>query len=112
MGLKEAVVAGHREDIPEVLAALDVVVSASTAAEGVPQVLVQALAMERPVMALLNDPAKASAMASAGRRLVKQDYSLEGVVNKLEVLYRLVLQERGFASQDAACGQGRKLPDG
>lgn len=52
MGLKEVVVmAGHREDIPEVLAALDVVVSASTAAEGVPQVLVQALAMERPVVA-------------------------------------------------------------
>jgi glycosyltransferase involved in cell wall biosynthesis len=52
MGLKEMVVmTGHREDIPEVLAALDVVVSASTAAEGVPQVLVQALAMKKPVVA-------------------------------------------------------------
>ena len=52
MGLKEVVVlAGHREDIPDVLAALDVVVSASTGAEGVPQTLVQALAMERPVVA-------------------------------------------------------------
>ncbi|KRT71305.1 MAG: group 1 glycosyl transferase [candidate division NC10 bacterium CSP1-5] len=52
MGLKEIVMmAGHREDIPEVLAALDVVVSASTAAEGVPQALLQALAMRRPVVA-------------------------------------------------------------
>lgn len=42
---------GHREDVPDVLAALDVVVSASTGAEGVPQTLLQALAMERPVVA-------------------------------------------------------------
>ncbi|MGI0037076.1 MAG: glycosyltransferase, partial [Nitrososphaera sp.] len=52
MGLAQAVMMlGHREDTPEVLAALDVVVSASTAAEGVPQALLQALAMERPVVA-------------------------------------------------------------
>lgn len=42
---------GHREDIPELLDSLDVVVSASTAAEGVPQALMQALAMRRPVVA-------------------------------------------------------------
>jgi glycosyltransferase involved in cell wall biosynthesis len=50
--LGEAVIlTGHREDVPDVLASLDVVVSASTEAEGVPQVLLQALAMERPVVA-------------------------------------------------------------
>ncbi len=42
---------GHREDVGDILGALDVVVSASTAAEGVPQVLLQALAMSRPVVA-------------------------------------------------------------
>lgn len=42
---------GQREDIPAILAALDVVVSASTGAEGVPQSLLQALAMARPVVA-------------------------------------------------------------
>lgn len=42
---------GHREDVGDVLRALDVVVSASTAAEGVPQALLQALAMCRPVVA-------------------------------------------------------------
>jgi len=52
LGLEEAVLlTGHREDIPDVLASLDLVVSASTGAEGVPQVLLQALAMERPVVA-------------------------------------------------------------
>lgn len=51
-GLEGVVVlTGHREDIPDVLASLDVVVSASTGAEGVPQALLQALAMERPVVA-------------------------------------------------------------
>jgi glycosyltransferase involved in cell wall biosynthesis len=42
---------GHREDVAEILSALDVVVSASTAAEGIPQALLQALAMCRPVVA-------------------------------------------------------------
>ncbi|OGB97863.1 MAG: hypothetical protein A3G35_18560 [candidate division NC10 bacterium RIFCSPLOWO2_12_FULL_66_18] len=42
---------GHREDVPEILGGLNVVVSASTAAEGIPQVLLQALAMCRPVVA-------------------------------------------------------------
>jgi glycosyltransferase involved in cell wall biosynthesis len=52
LGLEGAVIlTGHREDIPDVLAALDVVVSASTGAEGVPQTLLQAMAMERPVVA-------------------------------------------------------------
>ncbi|HWT83667.1 MAG TPA: glycosyltransferase family 4 protein [Candidatus Methylomirabilis sp.] len=42
---------GHREDVADILSGLDVVVSASTAAEGVPQALLQALAMRRPVVA-------------------------------------------------------------
>jgi glycosyltransferase involved in cell wall biosynthesis len=42
---------GHREDIPEILGGVDVVVSASTAAEGIPQALLQALAMRCPVVA-------------------------------------------------------------
>lgn len=42
---------GHREDIPEILASLDLVVHPSYANEGVPQSVLQALAMERPVVA-------------------------------------------------------------
>lgn len=50
--LRDAVrLLGHRDDVPAVLAGLDVVVSASTGGEGVPQALLQALAMQRPVVA-------------------------------------------------------------
>jgi len=48
---KRVLLLGHREDVAEILSGLDVVVSASTAAEGVPQALLQALAMGRPVVA-------------------------------------------------------------
>ncbi len=52
LNLGDAVIlTGQREDVPDILASLDVLVSASTGAEGVPQVLLQALAMERPVVA-------------------------------------------------------------
>ena len=42
---------GHREDIPEIMAALDVQVLASFAGEGTPQVIPQAFAMKAPVVA-------------------------------------------------------------
>ncbi|MHB0912493.1 MAG: glycosyltransferase family 4 protein [Armatimonadota bacterium] len=52
LGITEKVfMPGYRNDIPEVMAALDVFVLASTEHEGVPQVVSQALAMERPVVA-------------------------------------------------------------
>ncbi len=42
---------GHREDIPEVLASLDILVHPSYGHEGVPQIILQALAMKKPVVA-------------------------------------------------------------
>jgi glycosyltransferase involved in cell wall biosynthesis len=42
---------GHRTDVPDVLAALDMVVLCSARSEGFPQVISQALAMRRPVVA-------------------------------------------------------------
>jgi len=42
---------GHRDDIPRILASLDVIVHPSYANEGVPQSLLQAMAMEKPVIA-------------------------------------------------------------
>lgn len=51
-GLDKAVIMlGHREDIPEIMAALDVLVLASTAGEGTPQVIPQSFAMKTPVVA-------------------------------------------------------------
>jgi glycosyltransferase involved in cell wall biosynthesis len=42
---------GHREDVPEIMAALDVQVLASFTGEGTPQVIPQAFAMRTPVVA-------------------------------------------------------------
>jgi glycosyltransferase involved in cell wall biosynthesis len=42
---------GHRNDVPNVLAALDVLVLPSYAHEGIPQIVLQAQAMARPVVA-------------------------------------------------------------
>lgn len=52
LGLKDHVRrAGFRDDVPALLAAVDVVVVPSRADEGLPQALSQAMAMERPVVA-------------------------------------------------------------
>jgi len=52
MGIADYVLfLGHREDIPEVLSILDIVVLPSYANEGVPQSILQAMAMEKPVVA-------------------------------------------------------------
>ena len=42
---------GHRTDVPNVLASLDVLVLPSYAHEGIPQIILQAQAMECPVVA-------------------------------------------------------------
>ncbi len=85
-GLTDAVrLLGHRPDIPEILAATDVMVMTSVK-EGLPQVVLQALAAGRPVVAspvgaipevvvdgetgLLCPPGDAEAFAQAVRRLL------------------------------------------
>lgn len=45
------VMLGHREDVPEIIAAMDVIVHPSYANEGVPQSILQAMAMGKPVVA-------------------------------------------------------------
>jgi glycosyltransferase involved in cell wall biosynthesis len=52
LGLQEWVhFLGHREDVPDLLAACDVVALPSVLGEGVPQTILQALAVQRPVVA-------------------------------------------------------------
>jgi len=48
---KSMTLLGHREDVPQIMAALDVQVMASTAGEGTPQVIPQAFAMKTPLVA-------------------------------------------------------------
>ena len=51
LGLTENVMMiGYREDVPDILAITDVSVLVSDSAEGVPQIVVQSLAMEKPVI--------------------------------------------------------------
>jgi glycosyltransferase involved in cell wall biosynthesis len=51
-GIKDYVLfLGYRKDIPEVMSMLDIVVLPSFANEGVPQSILQAMAMEKPVIA-------------------------------------------------------------
>ncbi len=42
---------GHRDDVPEIMASLDILVHPSYANEGVPQSILQAMAMKKPVVA-------------------------------------------------------------
>lgn len=48
---EKVLITGHREDIPEILSITDVAVLTSESYEGVPQAVLQYLAMERPVIA-------------------------------------------------------------
>jgi glycosyltransferase involved in cell wall biosynthesis len=52
LGISEHVLfLGHRKDVPEILSILDIVVLPSYANEGVPQSILQVMAMEKPVVA-------------------------------------------------------------
>ncbi len=51
LGLQDSVIlAGHREDIPDIIAAFDVSVMASYASEGIPQFALQSMAAGKPVV--------------------------------------------------------------
>jgi glycosyltransferase involved in cell wall biosynthesis len=111
---------GHREDIPELLSSLDVLVHPSTANEGVPQAILQALAMRKPVIAsdvgaireviihgqtgilippretqdiadrvvdLFKNPVLRERLGNEGQRMVRDSYSLERMLDRIEELY-------------------------
>jgi len=88
LGLTDSVtLLGHRTDVPNVLASLDVLVLPSYAHEGIPQIILQAQAIARPIVAtriggipevvedektgLLVEPKDAPALASAIARLLE-----------------------------------------
>ena len=47
---------GHREDVADIISSLDIVVHPSYANEGVPQTILQAMSMKKPVVATSLDP--------------------------------------------------------
>jgi glycosyltransferase involved in cell wall biosynthesis len=136
MGLEEFVfLIGHRDEIPRILQSLDVFVLPSYANEGVPQALLQALAMERPVVAtniggipeviddrvhgllcepqnpaelaadileILRKPEYGKKLAQVGRKRVVETYSLERMVDRLELVYSEMLDGKLKPSQGSA----------
>jgi glycosyltransferase involved in cell wall biosynthesis len=128
MQLRERVfLLGHREDIPEILASLDVVVHPSTGNEGVPQSVLQAQAMEKPVVAAdagsikeviidgetgflisARSPEEIAArvielcqhrelgarLGKAGRKLVKENFTVEKMLDNIETIYQRLAGKR------------------
>jgi glycosyltransferase involved in cell wall biosynthesis len=131
-GLGDVVtVLGHREDVPEILAASDLVVDASYAGLGLTGSIREALAVETPVVAtdlegmpelvadgetgllvpprnpealaqailrMLENPARAQAMARAGRKRVETQFSLTAKLDRTEALYARLLAGAGRRS--------------
>ena len=103
LGLGERVrLLGHVEDVRPVLAGADVIASASSGMEGVPQALLQALAMERPVVAT-DDGAVAEIIRDQETGLLVPREQPRALADALEKM----LDQPAFAG---ACGRrGREL---
>lgn len=94
--------AGHREDVPEVLRALDVLVIASTRHEGVPQIGLQALATGTPVVGSdAGGTPEIIRHGETGRNFPAMD------VGALARAVQATLAETGATRQ--MCGRGRSL---
>ena len=97
---------GHREDVPEIMAALDVQVLASFAGEGTPQVIPQAFAMKTPVVA--TKIASIPDLLGQGKRgiLIEPENALslaEGVLKTIrnpEIAKRLVENAYSFCLKE------------
>jgi len=133
LGLAQTVtLTGFRHDIPSVMAALDLLVLPSVRSEGIPQVLLQALAMAKPVIAtrvgsipevivddetgVLVPPRNPAALASAivalladperGRRLGREGHRRIGEAHSMgQAMTRTVA-----LYEDVLKGDGRKVP--
>lgn len=125
---REIIMTGFRRDIPDVMAALDVLVLPSTRSEATSQVIPQALAVGTAVVAsavggipeivrdgetgrlvppgdagaiaaavldLLRDPARARALAEAGRALIHRRYTVDAMMTATTGIYRELLARRG-----------------
>ena len=91
---------GHRDDIPEIMAGLDIQVLASFAGEGTPQVIPQAFAMKTPLVA--TRVGSIPEMLGQGKRgiLVEPKNSVDlanGIINLIENPgIRNELAEKGY----------------
>ena len=94
---------GHREDIPEIMAALDIHCVASFAVEGTTQVIPQAFAMKTPVVSknpqnmanailkLLNEPKLGRSMAEKAYTFCKNELSIDRMMDQTIAVYQEAL---------------------
>lgn len=103
LGLSERVtLTGFREDIPTILAAMDVFALSSIEGEGLPQALTQAMAMARPVVA--------TAVGSVGEVLKDRVTGLLSLPRDPEGLAQnLILLIENPALRDTLARAGREL---
>jgi glycosyltransferase involved in cell wall biosynthesis len=78
---------GHREDVPGIMASLDVLVHPSSGHEGLAQSILQALAMERPVVAT-DIGAISEVVIDNISGLLIQPCSAEQIAEKVLEIYR------------------------
>jgi len=116
LGLEKAVtLLGHREDIPEIMAGLDIQVLASFAGEGTPQVIPQAFAMKTPVVA--TRVGSVPEMLGQGERgvLVELKNSIDlanGIIKLIEnPNIRKEVSERGYEFCKNELGVDRMIDD-
>ncbi|HEC98278.1 MAG TPA: glycosyltransferase family 1 protein [Nitrospirae bacterium] len=126
---KKILMLGHREDVPEIMASLDILVHSSYANEGVPQSILQALAMKKAIVAsdagairevildgetgfliksrdhhlitdrvthLYKNPELRIKLGERGREMVHRNYSFEGMLDRIEALYRQLFENKGM----------------
>jgi glycosyltransferase involved in cell wall biosynthesis len=117
---------GHREDVADLLGAMDLFAFPSLAHEGVPQAVLQAMALHRPVIAssvgaipeivrhgetgllvpsgdpkalagaiveALEDGSGAAARVAAAAQMVRCEYTVEVMLDRMEGVYRTVMGE-------------------
>ena len=116
LGLEKVVkLLGHREDIPEIMAGLDIQVLASFAGEGTPQVIPQAFAMKTPVVA--TRVGSVPEMLGQGERgvLVELKNSIDlanGIIKLIEnPNIRKEVSERGYEFCKNELGVDRMIDD-
>lgn len=119
--------AGYRPDVPDILAAVDLLVNCPKAREGLSVVVLESMATGLPVVAtdiggipeivrdgetgllvppddpealaravgtMLRDPPLAARLSEAGARLVREEFSVDRMVESTEKLYRSILEDR------------------
>jgi glycosyltransferase involved in cell wall biosynthesis len=141
LGHERIVFTGSRWDIPDLMEAMDVFVLASVI-EGFPNVLLEAMAMTKAVIAtsvggipeliesgengilvppsdgkalaqailsLLEDRGKRAELGARAQEKMREEFTLDRMLNQYEALYLSLLREKGIKKEDRICAASSEL---